>query len=199
MHRIDSATASPTLPTPDAVGSPGYFSHGNVSAGVSYTVTTNDWGNAVQEEIVNVVLGAGETLDKTNNGQLLTSINTIAANVANASMLAGFYRYVTGSGGGGEFFERFPDGTIIQANSGTSSSSCNGDVITFPLAFPNNCWTVIAQESAPTGWTNCTIPTIFGTDTISGTGFKLYIARWVTTPAFVPGNAISYRYIAIGF
>lgn len=41
------------------------------------TEITSDWMNAVQEELVNVVEGAGLTLNKPDNTQLLTAINRL--------------------------------------------------------------------------------------------------------------------------
>ena len=69
MHRIDG---------------PGYapgnaFTEGNPAVPTPATVVTADWLNAVQEEIAGVIEGAGDTLDKPDNGQLLAAINTLIA------------------------------------------------------------------------------------------------------------------------
>lgn len=69
MHKIDSPTA-----TPD-----GLFTIGDPVGGMAPTVVTDDWLNAVQTEIVNVIEEAGETLDKPDNTQLLQAIQTLIA------------------------------------------------------------------------------------------------------------------------
>lgn len=79
MYRIDNDTAISTLPTPEAEGvNPDYyFTKGNPSLGVPATVVDADWANAVQEEICGVIEGAGLTLDKTSQSQLLAAIKLI--------------------------------------------------------------------------------------------------------------------------
>lgn len=77
MHRIDNAWAVPAFPVPQAVGTPGYFSKGNPSAGSTgqATIVDYDWLNTTQEELAYVVEhGGGLALDKTDNTQLYRSI-----------------------------------------------------------------------------------------------------------------------------
>lgn len=64
------------MPTPNTPGTPGWFAHGNGTS-VPYTVLTSDWANAVQAELVNTIEAAGLTLDKTDQTQLLTSLQTL--------------------------------------------------------------------------------------------------------------------------
>lgn len=49
----------------------------NVNTGQAPTQITADWMNAVQDELVNVVLGAGFSLDANNNAQVLAAINKL--------------------------------------------------------------------------------------------------------------------------
>lgn len=68
MHRIDGPGATVT----------GQWTRGNRSTGVPATQFTDDWCNAVQNEIENVIVtGAGGTLNKANNAQMLAAILTI--------------------------------------------------------------------------------------------------------------------------
>lgn len=67
MHRIDHETAVN-----------GLFTEGNQLDNVPATRITDDWMNAVQEEIVAVILAAGLALNKANNGQLLAAIQVLA-------------------------------------------------------------------------------------------------------------------------
>jgi len=64
------------MPTPNPVGSPGWFAHG-VPNVTPYTVLTADWGNAVQAELMNVISAAGLSLDKTDQTQLLTALTLL--------------------------------------------------------------------------------------------------------------------------
>lgn len=76
MFRIDHATSVAAMPAPLAAGVGGYFSRPS-PGGDAPTVVTTDWCNAVQEEIVGVILGAGLVLDKADNGQLLEAIQSL--------------------------------------------------------------------------------------------------------------------------
>jgi hypothetical protein len=56
-----------------------FFTEGNPAAGVPATLVKADWLNGVQEELVNVVVGGGLTLDGGDNTQLLTAIQALIA------------------------------------------------------------------------------------------------------------------------
>ena len=77
MHRIDVPSASTSLPAPRAYGTPSYFQEGNPLTGVDATIVDEDWTNAVQEELVAIVLAAGMSLDKTNRAQVLAAIRSL--------------------------------------------------------------------------------------------------------------------------
>lgn len=86
MHRIDKAGAVDTIPTPEPVGETvGYFSEGDPETGKLATRVGADWLNAVQEELVNVVTGAGLSLSKTDRDQVYNAILAIAAGTASLS------------------------------------------------------------------------------------------------------------------
>ena len=67
MHRIDSSTA-----TPD-----NKFTEGDPTIPVAATTVTADWLNAVQEELIAVILAAGLTLAKSDNAQLSAAITKL--------------------------------------------------------------------------------------------------------------------------
>lgn len=75
MHRIDGPGATIT----------NQFTEGDPGSSIPATVVTADWLNALQEEIAGVIEGAGDTLDKPDNGQLLAAIDTLIA-----AAIAGF-------------------------------------------------------------------------------------------------------------
>jgi len=79
MHRIDGPGHASNL-----------FTEGNPAVPTPATTVTADWLNALQEEVAGVIEGAGDTLDKPDNGQLLAAINTlIAAAVAGFTIADG--------------------------------------------------------------------------------------------------------------
>ncbi len=80
MFRVDNATASPSLNTPDVVGPnpDGYFTNGDSTTATPATVVDDDWCNAVQEEICYPITQAGMTLDKTSRTQLKSAMHIFA-------------------------------------------------------------------------------------------------------------------------
>lgn len=69
MHLIDHPTAAPG----------GLFTEGDPVSGTPATIVTGDWLNAVQLELANAIQGAGLTLNKANNAQLLAAIQALIA------------------------------------------------------------------------------------------------------------------------
>jgi hypothetical protein len=67
MHRIDGADPGPG----------NSFVEGDPISGVPPTQITDDWLNAVQEEVAGVVEASGQILSKPNNAQLLAAINLL--------------------------------------------------------------------------------------------------------------------------
>ena len=70
MHRIDTSTA-----TPDHK-----FTEGDPTIPVAATTVSAEWLNAVQEELVAVITGAGLELQKSDNGQLWQAISQLITN-----------------------------------------------------------------------------------------------------------------------
>lgn len=70
MHRIDSATARADA---NGNGKTGFSDNGDLP-NQDATYFTPDWANTLQEEIANVIEEFGITLDKSDNGQLLTAL-----------------------------------------------------------------------------------------------------------------------------
>jgi hypothetical protein len=68
MHRIDGPGAAPG----------GLFTDGDPQVGTPATIATDDWLNAVQEEIVNAIVASGDLPNKANNGQLAAAIKKLA-------------------------------------------------------------------------------------------------------------------------
>lgn len=88
MHRIDGPGAAPG----------GQFTEGDPSVGTPASVVTDDWLNAVQEEICGVVEGSGAALSKPSNAQLLLAIKALIAAAVPAGAVAHFARSAAPSG-----------------------------------------------------------------------------------------------------
>ncbi len=84
MYRIDSANKAATLQVPAPAGGGGYFQ----DTGNPGTVLSADWANMIQEEIANVVTGAGLVLSKTTFNQLQLAIQTMIAGGASTPVYA---------------------------------------------------------------------------------------------------------------
>lgn len=65
MHRVDTATAVASLPSPQSAGTPGFFTKGDPSTPTPATVPGPDWFNMIQEELYYLVSTAGVTPDAT--------------------------------------------------------------------------------------------------------------------------------------
>lgn len=82
MHRIDGPAAAPGA----------LFTEGDPNVGTPATVVTDDWLNAVQEEIANVIEGAGAALSKPSNEQLLLAVKALAdAALPVGSVVPGYF------------------------------------------------------------------------------------------------------------
>ncbi len=77
MHRVDTLTAAEALPASNPAGTPGYFTQGDLLNGIPATVPGQDWFNAVQEELVNIVEEAEIVPDKGDNTQILQALNAL--------------------------------------------------------------------------------------------------------------------------
>jgi hypothetical protein len=71
MQRVNRSSAVPSLPAaPASPGAPGYFTGGNPALGQGATVPGYEWFNAVQEELISVIAGAGLTPNGADLAQL---------------------------------------------------------------------------------------------------------------------------------
>lgn len=137
MHRIDGSGAVVALPTPEVVGTPGYFDKGNPGLGVKATVVTADWANAVQEEIAYTITQAGLTLDKTNLHQLYSAILSIAGSAAKYKHTQGSTSAswtVTHNLGSIDHMIQIYDGSGVQILPDTITRGANSDTVTFSSA-----------------------------------------------------------------
>jgi hypothetical protein len=78
MLRIDDPTAVAALPTPEVVGTEGYFFEGDPANNKQATNVRASWLNMIQEELRAIVVAGGLTPSKTTYNQVLTAIRNIA-------------------------------------------------------------------------------------------------------------------------
>jgi hypothetical protein len=128
MFRIDGATAAPSLPTPAAAGTPGYFTEGNPTAGTPATNVTGDWLNMMQEELMSLLTAAGLTPSKTTFTQVRDAIKAIA--------ISQFTQNLATPG-----YVKLPNGLILQWGQAANVASST-TTTTFPIAFPTTCLAV---------------------------------------------------------
>lgn len=147
---------------------------------------------------------SGVTLASSNgnitagNGRLRATFGAYGSGDGNAAaILADF---LSGRNGNNSYiYERFPDGTIIQAE--TRITVTGADVFNYPTPFGAACAQVFAIEGLPAGWFgNPPQPTIFGTQDLNAVGFSLYCVKWnPSTGQFALGTNVTFRYLAIGY
>ena len=82
MFRIDAPTNVASLPAPAAAGTAGYFRDGDLTTGLVGTRVTADFLNAVQEELIAVILAGGLTPSKTVRTQVRDAINQLISTAA---------------------------------------------------------------------------------------------------------------------
>jgi hypothetical protein len=83
MHRVDGPAALPG----------GLFTDGDPNVGTPATIVTDDWLNAVQEELVSVVAAAGIQLSKPDNAQVLKAIRSLVDSaVPVGTVLMGYFK-----------------------------------------------------------------------------------------------------------
>jgi hypothetical protein len=81
MYQYDDPTVLPTLPTPAAPGTAGFFTDGNPGAALPATILRSDFMNMLMMELLNVVEASGQVPSKTTYNQLLTALTKMCSPV----------------------------------------------------------------------------------------------------------------------
>lgn len=87
MFRVDQLNVAGSLPAPAAVGAPGYFQDPNPAISQPGTQVPADWLNAVQEELIAVIVAGGGTANKTVRTQVRDAIAALIAVGASATAI----------------------------------------------------------------------------------------------------------------
>lgn len=134
MQRIDDPTAATALPTPEAAGTPGYFTEGSPTAGTPATNVRGSWLNMVQEELMAIVAAAGISPSKTVYTQVLAAIRAMTADGARIQGLVGNNNAATPTT---QFDFSALAVTVRNPTSGATAVITNTGVITNNLLFAN--------------------------------------------------------------
>jgi hypothetical protein len=160
------ASASP--PSPPVSPSSGYPTNGNPGTGAPATVPGEWWFHQVGEELRGVIEAAGLTPDYTSTTQLL------------AALSAGWGMDIAPGQGRWEF----PGGFKFKWGETTAPAATSGTV-TFPLAFPNACFSVLLIDMHAPGSVN-----VMGLFEINAGGFT-----WIANVT----NVGLFRWTAFGY
>ncbi len=185
MRRLANGTQVAAKPAPAAaVGTPGFGTNGNPTAGVQASIFDADTYNIIQEEIAAVIEAAGLTLDPTgtNITQLLVALR---------GMFGGVGLLATNG------YMRLPGGVVMQWGNATSTSGTTG--ILFPTAFPTTCRSVNITEMNAGGWQFPPNPTIYGVSLADQYGFQAAAVRIVQGGEPQYQSGLAFNWMAIGY
>jgi hypothetical protein len=170
-HTFNVASDNPTVANANRIGG-AYPTGGVQNLG---TITTSSTGGPETRPRNVAMLYCVKAFDSpTNQGMIdITAMANEVAGKVNLSEFTGTNQSKTANG-----WQKLPGGLILQWNNVTPSPT-----ITFPIAFPNACFTVVSQNisTTTTAWANSVAA-------ITKTGFTNY-----------NGSPVGFYYIAIGY
>lgn len=115
------------------------------------------------------------------------------ANAASSTQAVALGQFAASMTTGG--YQKLPSGLIVQwGNNAVGAPS----TVTFPIAFPNACFSVVVSESnASAGTWGAARPTIHGAESFTTTNYTAWAEAW--TGSTWAGGSISQAFIAIGY
>ena len=140
MFRIDDATASSTLPVPEAADVEGYFTEGNPGV-TEATLVRASWLNMIQEELRAIVIAGGLTPSKTQYSQVLTAIRSMLGNYATQKTIAAAGNILVADMGKVLNFSGVPGVVFLPS---AASVSAGSSVTIFPQG---SGWTISTSNS----------------------------------------------------
>ncbi len=187
MYGIDDPTAvavAPAVPVATQAGQ-GFFTNGNPGAGSAATLVPDWWLNQQQGELLAITDAAGLTRQK-GVLQVLPALRLLFGGAGSVAS----HGYMT-----------LGSGLIVQWG---SQNTVTGflDQVNFPTAFPNNIFSVIANEGNAVGWGSpaAPTPTVYGCNRlpIALTGFQVSAIVISRTGVPVSAGGLTFDYIALG-
>ncbi len=179
----------------------------NPSAGQYFLMTFTDAATGLTNEIVKVTARATDTISivRAQEGSIASAFTTgdKARNLVTAGPVQGvFSQIIAEQTAAAQLlatpgFQSFNSGLILQWGT-FSTTTGQGDAVTFPTPFPNACLGIVASEGNASGWVNTPPqPTWIGTSNVTASGFLMWVVRLVTgTPGY--GVSDTTKWIAIG-
>lgn len=215
MYQYDDPTVTAILPASTGNGTPGYFTDGNPAGGQAATILRAEFMNMLMMELVNAITGAGIPLSKSTFTQLKSAIEAYItartatetapgivelADVAEAQALASAVVALTPARLADAFkganqslsangYQKLPGGLIIQW--GALNTTATNGTVTFPTAFPNACFSVVAHDYATTVSDNSIVRFNLPTNTQVS-----WLAQTYTGSSVSPNT---WTWIAIGY
>lgn len=180
---FNSASAIvPTLPAASSMYAGSRIEMMNINAGVA-TVTRagTDVITVNGSTVTTIALGAGDTLTLESNGATGWYAVGGSAQLGQSG--------VFGSSLGASGYQKLPSGLIIQWGTFTPSAGTGAvtTAVTFPMAFPNQCYSVTTAAGGSGDFDGSVVPSI--------TGFSVTTYDRITTSAV---EASAHFYMAIG-
>lgn len=185
--KLAGATYTSTLPLASAVPAGGRINfHVTATGAVTLARAGADTlSPPVGAAVTLLALAAGDTLELTSNG--------VSAWVITGGSLALAYASGFGSSAAASGYQRLPNGLIIQWGALTNTGAT--DTVTFPIAFPNSVWSVVAGQSNGAGQMPLSVVTAI---TLSNFTLKSYVgAPGAVMNAAAAGQNSCY-YFAVG-
>jgi len=172
------ASNTQTLPSAAAVGVGRRIELLNIGAGAATVARTGADGIVTGSASVNsVLLGTGDSLTLESNG---VSTWYAVGGSAQLKSAAAFRSLLSGNG-----YAQLPSGIIIQAGAASVTAGSYTDV-TFPIAFPTACMSVIANP----GLAGSAQSQYSGAGNVTLTGFQI---------AMNQGTGVTNRWFAMGY
>ena len=132
---------------------------------------------------------------KDSLGNTIRTIDTVSgiddpvAITASQFALPGFASSLAASG-----YQKLPSGLIVQW--GTATTSAGTGTITFPIAFPTVCRSLVIAESAASGWSTTNL-TVYGVSALTSSGATIKSLTWTGSSFSAAGGGVFYQ--AIGY
>ncbi len=97
----------------------------------------------------------------------------------------------------GDGYQRLASGLIVQWGQHNSTTGY-ADYVSFPIAFPNQCLSIVVSEGDAPGWGNPPSPTIYGTTLVDKSSFQISACASDGNGAFSYRAGVNAKWIAIG-
>lgn len=186
MDRAYQSGAAGSAPAAPVSPSIGYPTAGNPATATPATKPGPYWYHMITEEMRAVIAAAGLTPSQSDLTQLLQALpGALASRPEMARSLAA------------NGYQKLPSGLIIQWGS-VQSANIATTTVNYPIAFPNNCFQVVASGYNVSGGVQAMV-TANSPSGLSSASFNAFYAGTPGVPMSLAGTSqVRIQYIAIG-